>query len=476
MQSISATPPQVPWNPGPLGRPAYAALADAIERDIAAGRLRPGDRLPPQRQLADLLAVNVVTVGRGYTEAARRGLVGGEVGRGTYVLGSARSSAPLTAPRPSGAPAPEVVDLRRSNPQGGLQWLDVPAALAALAPKDLQRLLASGYEPLGLPHHRAAGAAWLARSGAPAAAERTVVCGGAQQALTAVLSALTRPGDLLLTAELCYTGAQAVAKVLGLRHEGLALDAQGLRPEAFEEQCRRRRPVALYLTPTIHNPTGSVLPLERRAALAAIAREHGVAIVEDLTYGELCPEPPPPVASLAPERTYLLTSTAKCLATGLRVGFLGLPEEGGGGALERIRANVEAVGWTAAPLLAELVARWIADGTAERVVAAKRAEIRQRRELFDAELGAAASPSDPRSPLAWLPLPEPWRAREFERAARAAGVELSSAEDFAVGRAAAPHAVRLCLTTPPEDDTVRRGLAVLAELLRSGPSAGAALV
>src|SRR5688572_14550040 len=65
--------------------PLYLALADAIAGDVQSGKLRAGDRLPPQRDLADALGVNVTTITRGYTEADRRGLVRGEIGRGTYV-------------------------------------------------------------------------------------------------------------------------------------------------------------------------------------------------------------------------------------------------------------------------------------------------------------------------------------------------------------------------------------------------------
>src|SRR6476659_1232816 len=86
------------WEPGTLatGRPTYVALADALAGDIARGRLNPGDRLPTHRALARALGVTVGTVARAYAEAERRGLVGGEVGRGTFVraaFGLGRSDA-----------------------------------------------------------------------------------------------------------------------------------------------------------------------------------------------------------------------------------------------------------------------------------------------------------------------------------------------------------------------------------------------
>jgi DNA-binding transcriptional MocR family regulator len=229
--------------------------------------------------------------------------------------------------------------------------------------------------------------------------------------------------------------------------------------------------------PTLQNPTGSVMPVERRRAVAEIARKHGVALVEDDTYGRLAADAPPPLATFAPERTYYLTGTSKCIAAGLRVGYLVAPEGPGSGAIvDRLTASVVGLTWMAAPLTAEIATRWIRAGTAQRILETKARECLARREMCERVLGGRGIASHRSSPHVWLPLPEPWRGEAFFNAARARGVVVSPAELFTVGRAGAPHAVRVCIGTPRTHEEVERGLALLAELLDTPPTAHTALV
>ncbi len=466
------------WTPDldPRNGPIYLAVADALAKDVEAGRLEPGERLPTQRWLARRLEVNVMTVSRAYKEAARRGLVEGEVGRGTFVR--RRESAGIRL-EPL-APEAELIDFHFNLPAAEAAILDVDAALAELAGGGARELLFSGYTATGLAAHRAAGAEWLGCFGVEADAERTVVCGGAQHAMTLAFATLTRPGDLVLTEELTYPGMKALANVLGLRLQGLPIDGQGLLPDAFEAACRRGGVKVLYTMPTVHNPTATVLTAERRRQVAETARRHGVAIVEDGTYGYLCSDPPA-LTSFAPELAYFLASTAKSLAPGLRIGYLLAPAGPASGsvpdlAMERLAANVAATSWMAAPLMAELAGRWMADGSAGRMLEWKRREARLRRRLFDRKIGGGKTDSDPCGSHVWLRLPSPWRCADFVAQARRRGVAVTPAEAFVVGRAEAPHAVRLSLGTPPDRRQVEKGLDVLAELLAGPPEVARAIV
>src|SRR5437762_14239985 len=159
------------WRPDLRRRsgPRYAAIAEALAEDAAEGRLRPGVRLPTHRDLAGTLGVTVGTVTRAYAEAARRGLVSGEVGRGTFVRAVAGPA--LSAPPPDGR---ALIDLSANLPPAGAEGVEAATlsrTLAALARRrDLARLLA--YPPEGgLPSHRAAGAEWVGRAGLAVEAE-----------------------------------------------------------------------------------------------------------------------------------------------------------------------------------------------------------------------------------------------------------------------------------------------------------------
>ena len=465
------------WTPHPRDAegPIYLAIADALATDIAAGLLRPGERLPTHRDLARRLGVNVMTVSRAYAEAGRRGLTEGEVGRGTFVRRRERNATRLES---AAAGSPRRVDFHFNLPAGDPAILDATAIFQQLAGSDLSRLLHTGYTNAGSPEHRAAGAEWIARSGVAADPARTLVCGGAQHAMTITFASLASPGDLVLTEELTYPGMKALASVLGLRLQGLAMDAGGLLPDAFEAACRRGSPKALYSMPTVHNPTGVVLSRERRAEIARIARHWGVPIVEDDTYAYLCAEAPPPIAGLLPELSYFLTGTSKNLTAGLRIGYLLAPDDAGAAAaqLARLEGNVAALTWMAAPLMAEIASRWIRSGQADEMIAWKRREAVARRRLMGRLLAGCVTESHAGSSHVWLPLPRPWRGEDFVDQARLRGVALTAAETFIVGRASAPHAVRVCLGTPPSRRQVEEGLGILAEMLAGSPEVSRSIV
>ena len=456
------------WTPSsvsPRG-PVYVAIADALARDVERGAVQPGERLPTHRALARSLGVNVVTVTRAYAEAARRGLVEGIVGRGTFVRGfERRSSSPFQ-------PLEErEVDFALNVPAGEEELYDLDELLGELA-ELAPGLLFAGYRPAGLAEHRAAGAEWLAHGGVDADPEHMIVTSGGQQALAIVLAALTSPGDALLVEELTYGGIKSLASLLHLRLVPVAIDEHGLRPDALLDACRKGNPRLLYCVPNLHNPTGVLLPAERRSEIAAIVERAGCLVVEDDATGFLLESPPPPIARFLPERTLSVASLSKSLAPGLRVGYVHGPE----GLFERLVGAQAALSWMTPPLMSELAVRLMQGGRAEKIVAAKRAETRARRALFARHLPDLATPSHPASSSVWVSLPEPWRGEEFAAEARRNGVALSAAESFVVGRAQAPHAARLCLGTPRERADVERGLVTLATLLQRAPRAGRALV
>lgn len=436
------------------GSSRYAAIVSALADDVASGRLAAGERLPTHRELADALGIAIGTVTRAYAEAERRGLVRGEVGRGTFVgpapLGS--TAAARTTHRRG------VVDLSVNVPVESIAP-DLAAALRALVKRsDLADLLR--YQPhAGAARHRAAGAEWAARYGVTAAPEQVLVCAGAQHAMLTIFGALAKPGERVLTEGLTYPGMKALAGLLHLTLEGVAMDGDGLRPDALEEALVRTNAKFLYCMPTIHNPTGSVLSAARRHEIAELARAHEVTIIEDDVHRFLAPDAPPPLACLAPERTYHIAGTSKAIAGGLRVAFVTAPRR----AVEQIERSIWATTWMAAPLTAEIAATWILDGTADRVATAQRAEAAVRQALAREVLGDLVVGTHPNALHLWVELPDPWRGESFARAALERGVAIAPAELFAVGRGAVPHAVRLGLGAARDRTELEQALAILRD-------------
>lgn len=452
------------WQPRLENRtgPRYLRIAAALREDVASGRLAPGTRLPTHRDLADALGVTVGTVSRAYAEAARQHLVSGEIGRGTYVRGESRRETPM----PEASEHPEgTVDLSLSRPVVDAARLELEAALTELARSgDLNRWL--DYQPnVGLYAHRRAAARWMARRGLNATAERVVVTAGGQNSIAVVLSALTQPGDAVLTECLTFPGLKGIAKALHLQLVPVAMDEDGLLPDALEAAAVSRGARVLYTVPTLHNPTTTVMSAARRSDVAEVARRVDLSIVEDDVNGPLLGDTPPPLSRFAPERSYCVESASKYLAPGLRIGFVLTPE----GRAPRVTAGVRAFTIMASPLLAELTCRWLADGTAERVVAWQREEARQRQRLAARVFQGFTFQAQPQGFHLWLQLPEPWQTEDFVAQARERGVLISPASAFVVGRTSPPHAVRVGLGGQPSREPLEQGLRTLAEILRRPP-------
>ncbi|MDQ2104057.1 aminotransferase-like domain-containing protein [Azospirillum isscasi] len=453
-------------------RPVYLAIADAIAADIGAGRLRPGDRLPPQRILADRLGIDFTTVSRAYGEARHRGLVDARVGQGTFVRKGGPAVQPAPAEPQAAAAPPLAVSMAMNQPPQ-------PEESAALTAR-MSRGIAAATAGLGLPDllrypdgadspdDREAAVHWLRHRLPGLASDHVLVAPGTQAALLALLSALTRPGDTVCAEALTYPGFRAAAAQLGLRVVGVPMDADGIDPDALRAVLGEHRPKALYCIPTFHNPTTATLPEERRRAVAAAVREHNVPIIEDDIYGPLPERAPPPLAAFAPDLTYHVAGLAKCVSPALRIAYVAAPDAR---QARRVAAAQRATTLIASPLSAAVARLWIADGTAEAVRDAIRAEAMARRALAESLLPADRVVTKREAFHLWLTLPDGWTGGDFTAHLRSRGISAVAADAFAT-TPEVPAALRFCLGAPLDRAETRRALEVLADALVLPPAAG----
>jgi DNA-binding transcriptional MocR family regulator len=411
----------------PAEGPIYLAIVRALSEAVREGELQPGDRLPAQRAVAERLGVDLTTVTRAYAAARDRGLLESTVGRGAFVRAPASDDDQGLVDLSMNLPPPphglSLGALLRDATGAILQRAD-PAILMAYHP---------GFGTLG---QRTAGAGWLAPTLGAVDPQRVLVSPGAQAALAAILATVCRPGDAVVVEALTYPGFLAAARRLGLRLLPCPTDAEGLVPEALEDLCRRERPKALYLVPTMQNPTAVTLPLARREAVARIAASAGLWMIEDDPYSRLMTTPPPALASLAPGRTYHIATLAKCLSPGLRIAYVVCPDGQVAGVADALRATA----LMPAPLMAAVATTWIREGDAERLLAAVREEARARREIAARLLPDAVGA--PESIHIWLPLAR--SAEQLRRSAQERGLALVTAEAFAAGDPT-PNGVRISL-------------------------------
>lgn len=432
------------------GSPLYLQIAGALEAAVADGALRPGDRLPPQRALAEVLGVDLTTITRAYDEARRRRLLDAVTGRGSFVASR-------------GAHPDETIDLGMNIPPAprGLSLAELIGRDVAslLRATDADRLMSYHVGP-GTEVDRAAGAAWLEPVLGKLSAARFVLAPGAQAALAAVLSLRAGAGDTILAERLTYPGLIAAAAQLGLNVVGIETDAEGPLPQALEAACRLHAPRLVYLLPAMHNPTGVTMPEQRRRDLARIAARMRLPILEDDPYSLLADRVPPAFATLLPQQVTYIATVSKTLTPGLRQAYVVLPVGDGG---EALVGALRALDLMPAPLMTALLTRWIREGTAARILEAVRAEAALRQKIAAELLPEAVGH---RYGLhVWQRLPSRWNRHRLIEAARRHGLGVTPSDAFAVD-GPAPDAVRISLGAVPDRGRLRDALATLAAIIR----------
>jgi len=449
----------------------YKRLTSALEKNILEGTFRAGIKLPPHRILADQLGVTIGTVSRAYAELERMGLVIARVGDGTFIRQRGLENKRESGFRNFIESSPDLFDMSRNMHIPGAELFFLEKSLKELScdKRTLHELML--YTPdTGLPRFRQAGAQWLANAAFQPEAEQVLCVNGGQHGLMCALSALLRPGDTVATEQLTYPGLISAARLLGTRLLGVAMDAEGILPEALDELCRQHRVAVLYCTPTLQNPTTSVLSEARRCAIADICRRHNVLILEDETHAVLLEDRPLPLSHFAPERSVLIGGLSKGVSAGLRVGYVHAPAQMVG----QIAAAIRASCWMATPLVMELATQWIENGTALHLLRLQAAEIRRRKALVEACLAGMRYRTHPQCPHFWIEVPEPWRAADIEAELKLMNYSISTAEAFAVGRTAVPHCIRASISNAVQDDLrLLAGFQAVAGVLRGEAASGA---
>lgn len=440
------------------GAARYLQLADAIASGIQDGTLSLGDRLPPQRRLADQLGIDFTTVSRGYGEARRRGLVNSHVGRGTFVS-QARGTATTREMRRSAD-----IDLTMNLPPEP----DDPTLLARME-SGLQTVSANLVDLLryqsstGGQVDKEAASSWLSLRGLVPTLDRIAVTPGAHPTMLAILMGLTQPGDTVLCEDVTYPGFRGIAGRLGLRLIGLPGDPDGIDTEALDEAIRIHEPKALYLNPTLQNPTTRTISLARREEIAQVILEHQLPLIEDDAYGFIPPHPPAPLASFAPELVWHIGGLAKCIGAGLRLAYTVAPS--GHGARE-LAHQLKVISVMPSPLLMALATRWITDGTADHIRRFIREETLKRQAIAAQILSQSTYESLPHAFNVWLQLPEGHSRADVVARMVGTGVGIMPSDAFTVAGEPA-ESLRVCLGGRVTRSELRDSLGLLAYITSS---------
>ncbi|HGW3591145.1 TPA: PLP-dependent aminotransferase family protein [Serratia marcescens] len=442
---------QSPWQPRLANVEATTVerLVLALADDIIEGKLQGGDRLPAHRTLAWQLAIGLGTVTKAYAILERRGLVRSVKGRGMFVaIRRAREK--------------REIDLSSNAPPAMLTDRLLARTLASIARKMDADHLNFYSPPTGHLEHRRLLARWLENAGVTIDPSHLALTSNARQAISLAFDLACGPRGTILTERLTYPGAIALARRKGHRLIGVEIDAQGIVPQALASALERVSSghTAVYLTPTLHNPTTATMSAERRQAIVEICRRANVWIIEDGVYA-LGHSAAPALAALAPERVFHVNGLSKTLGPGLRIGMLTLPP----GMQAAAEEALQDLPFAPSPLSCAVVEEWLASSAIETIPQALRHEAQRRVHLATSIFDADECVSHPDAYHVWLPMPRE-TAESVAAAAALANVKVTPPDTVMVDRDERATGIRLCLGSPSPDE-LTAGLTQLAQLLKA---------
>lgn len=446
------------WKPSidKTKKPIYQALADQLEQDILNGVLIPGTKLPPQRELADYLDLNLSTISKAFKECVLKGLLSTSVGSGTFVSYDALSNAYLL----EDAKPKHLIEMGATLPDN-----------ASFEPLFLQlksMLQETDYEKW-FSYGRAGESLWqkdaaiklIRRGGFETTVDHILFANGGQNAMAATLASLCQPGDRIGVNQHTYPGLKTAAAMLSVKIVPIKSENNEMSPAAFEYACKNEHIKGIFLIPDYHNPTASCMSVENRRKIASIAKKYNQFIIEDATYHLHNKKPLPAIASFAPERVIHIASLSKSIAPGLRLAYVAVPIQ----FKELISKALYNLNISVSPLLAELAARTIVSNQFEVLIERHREETIRRNQVVNRYLEDYTCLGHDAGIFRWLLLPGTITGAEFEKLAAERGVQVYAAERFVVGNSSPERAVRVAVCAPESLEELEQGLTILKCLL-----------
>lgn len=436
-------------------RPLYKELAHLLLADIKNGTLLPGTKLPPQRELADFLDINLSTVSRAFEICSDMGVLTSMTGSGTFIAYDAGTTLSLEP-----ANKPQIIELGAMMPET-LSVADVMDTLSGML-LDPKRDEFFQYSYGSDIWHLQAAQKLLRKAGIPNWPE-TGICtaSGGQNAIAVILSSLFRPGDRIGVDPLSYPGFKSAARYFGIRLVPIQQEHGEMSEEGLTYAIKNHNIKGLYVTPDYQNPTMHVMSPEGRKMVAAMAKQNHLLIIEDAIASFFRESPPVPICTYAPEHAIYILSLSKALLPALRLAYILCPPAYS----RQIQEGLHNINLSQSELLLELASRLIVAGKCDTLMAIRRPRIVQRNEIVDEILNGYELLGDSESLARWLILPEGLSGREFEEMAYAKNVAVYGDERFVVGNMVTSHGARLAIASPPTEELLRTGLFRIREIL-----------
>lgn len=436
--------------------PLYLSIAAALEKDIAAGNLQPNDKLPPQRELADYLDVNLSTVTRAFKLCESKGLISGTIGRGTYVASDVSANLPMLSEREES----NCINLGASHPLYR-QNRYITQMLKKLPSKINIDNLLKYTDISGSELQKESACIWLHKLGIPAQSKNILITSGLQNSLTVILASLFRYGDKIATNSLTYPGIKNIANMLGIILIPIPFLSSKMDLKYLEQICKTENIKGIYVIPDSHNPTTVTMELNERIHLSSIIEKNALINIEDGTYTFLSEKPNLSLYELIPNHTIHICTLSNSLSAGLRISFLAVPPA----FRESLLTGIRNINVMSSPIETELAAQLIQTGIAEHIIGDKIKEIIKRNIITENLLAGNELWGSQRCQFRWLMLRDSINSHELEIYLRKKSVQVFCSERFLVGNSKLIPAIRLAVCSPDSHADLARGLQIINESL-----------
>ncbi len=391
---------EIEWLPDKTDRmPIYRQIVHYVGTKISNGDWVVGDRLPSQRQLADLFHVNRSTINEAMDELKAMGLIEGNFGKGTQIINNTWSL--LVSAKPPNwqsyieagiykANFPTIQMINKLEFMEGITRLSTGELSPDLFPHDMMRKVFQRIPertrslnylgPLGLPELRKVLSQYLRKHNIHVSPSCILIVSGSLQALQLISIGILHPRSTVFVEVPSYLKSLHVFESSGMRLEGVQMDDYGLMPWMLNKNRIKDDTALLYTIPTFHNPTGTVMTKARRKEVFEWCRKNRLPIIEDDAYRELWidRQPPEPLKSMDHNGMVLYMGTiSKSLAPGLRIGWLAGPES----VMERLGDIKMQTDYGASSVSQWALAEWIESGLYEEHLQVLRGHLKERRNM-----------------------------------------------------------------------------------------------
>lgn len=445
------------WKPErkKLRTPFYRSIASLLEYDIINGYLKPDTKLPPQRELADFLDVNLSTITRAFKVCELKGLIYAVTGRGTFVA-SRMEFAITKAERDENSPIIEM---------GIVEPLDTCNDIVAETIKDIVRKdylekLLDYSNPLGIPYHRMAAKQWMNHFNMDEVIENISITSGGQNSLSLILMSLFNPGDKIAVDKYTYPNFIKLASMLNISLIPVESDSFGMSPEGLEMVCKTSGIQGIYLMPSCINPTAITMNMERREQIAQLIKAYHLILVEDDIFSFLAPDHYVPISHYVPDQYVYSLSVSKSLSSGLRVGFIAYAER----FAEKIKHGIYNINIKTSSLNAEIITELIHSGSAFDIIRKKKQIAAERNAVYKNYFQVNRN-ENPLSFFRWLPIDQKYDSFYFENTALEKGIHVYHSDRFSVKKEEGQAFIRISLTSVKNTEDLEKGLKIIKGLL-----------